>query len=149
MGFGRLFTMIVALVLSFIGMIFLESKMTEYATLELVIIVIAILLAVLSLIGVAAEARWSWPFSTILFALILANSVFLFVTVGAFVTFVLQLFVGIFGLLMAVLSIEDSGQSHVSAAPVEQAPAVEPYAEEASQVTYKQTTKKRGRKKKK
>jgi hypothetical protein len=141
--------MIVALVLSFIGMIFLESKMTEYATLELVIIVIAILLAVLSLIGVAAEARWSWPFSTILFALILANSVFLFVTVGAFVTFVLQLFVGIFGLLMAVLSIEDSGQSHVSAAPVEQAPAVEPYTEEASQVSYGGEKKKRSRKKKK
>jgi hypothetical protein len=150
MGFGRLFVIMCALVLSFIGMIFLESKMTEYAALELVIIVVAILLSVIALIGIAAESRWAWPFSTILFALILANSVFQFVTVGAFVTFVLQLVVGIFGLLVTVLSIEDFGPSVVSNAPAsEAAPSVEPYTEEPAQVTYSTEKKKRGRRKKK
>lgn len=149
MGFGRLLVMMAALVLSFIGMIFLESKMTEYATLELVIIVVAILLSILSLIGIAAESRWSWPFATILFALILANSVLQFVTVGAFVTFVLQLLVGIFGLLVAVLSIEDIGSREVSTAPTTEAvPPVETYAEEPSaEVTYKAPKADRGRKK--
>ena len=149
MGFGRLLTIMAVLVLNFIGAIFLETKMEQYAAVELVIIVVAILLSVIALIGIAAESRWSWPFVTILFALMLANAVFLFVTVGAFVTFVLMLIVNIFGMLVSVLSIEDSSQPHVSAAPVEQAPAVEPYTEEPAQVTYKAPAAKRGRKRKK
>ncbi len=148
MGFGRLLVIMGVLVLNFIGAIFLETKMDQYAALELVIIVVSILLSVIALIGIAAESRWSWAFVTILFALMLANAVFLFVTVGAFVTFVLMLIVNIFGMLVSVLSIEDSG-SAMPASVASEAPAVETYTEEApAQVTYKAPAAKRGRKRK-
>jgi hypothetical protein len=153
MGMGRLLTMLVVLVLSFVGAIFLESKMEQYATLELVIIVVGILLSIMALVGIASEARWAWPFTTILFSLSLANLVFLHVNVGAFLTFVLLLLVNIFGMLIAVLSIEDVEQAMsawnadtTGAAPLETY-AVEPEA----QVTYKASAakaKKAGRKKK-
>ena len=147
MGIGRLLVIMATLVLSFIGTIFLESKMEQYAVLELVIIVVGILLSIIALIGVAAESRWSWPFATILFSLLLANAVFLFVNVPAFVTFVLLIIVNIFGMLVSVLSIEDSSPSVVSTAPAEETPHVEPYVEEPSaEVTYKEP--KRGRRKK-
>ncbi len=151
MGFGRLFTMMVVLVLNLVGMIFLETKMVDYAVLELVIIVVAVILSILALIGIAAESGWSWPFATILFSLLLANAVFLFATVGAFVTFVLLIIVNIFGLLVSVLSIGDVS-SVESAAPQTQQdiPPVETYTEPAPEVAYRQTTvKKRGRKPKK
>ncbi len=149
MGFGRLLIIMGVLVLNFIGAIFLETKMTEYAALELVIIVVAILLSVIALIGIAAESRWSWAFVTILFALMLANSVFLFVTVGAFVTFVLMLIVNIFGMLVSVLSIEDSG-AVMPASVASEAPAVETYTEEPpAQVTYKAPRTRKARKRRK
>jgi hypothetical protein len=147
MGIGRLLVIIATLVMSFIGTIFLESKMEQFAVLELVIIVVAILLSIIALIGVAAESRWSWPFATILFSLMLANAVFLFVNVPALITFVLLIIVNIFGMLVSVLSIDDSSPSVVSTAPAEQTPHVEPYVEEPSaEVTYKEP--KRGRRKK-
>lgn len=108
MGSGRLLTVLAVMVMSFIGTIFLESKMQQYAALELVIIVVAILLSILALVGIAAESRWAYPFATIWFSLSLANSVFLFINVPAFVTFLLLLAVNIFGLLVAILSIEDA-----------------------------------------
>ncbi len=149
MGFGRLLLIMGVLVLNFIGAIFLETKMAEYAVLELVIIVVAILLSIIALIGIAAESRWAWPFVTILFALMLANSVFLFVTVGAFVTFVLMLIVNIFGMLVSVLSIEDSG-SAMPASVASEAPAIETYTEETpAQVTYKAPKAKKAGKRKK
>ncbi len=137
MGSGRLFTLLGVFVLSFIGTIFLESKMDEYFTLELVIIVVGILLAITALIGIAADARWAWPFSTILFALLLANAIFLFVNIGAFVTFVLLLIVNIFGLLVAVLSIQDISAA-IQSSQLPEAPQLETYAtEEPAHVTYK------------
>ncbi len=137
MSAGRLFTVLAVLVLSFIGTLFLESKMEQYFTLELVIIVVGILLSIIALVGVASESRWAWPFSTILFALLLANAVFLYVNVGAFVTFVLLLLVNIFGMLVSVLSIEDISASMTNQWSPDAA-QVETYAAEPeAKVTYK------------
>jgi len=123
------------LVVNFIGTIFIESKMPQYFTLELVIIVVGILLAVISLVGIAAEARWAWPFSTILFSLLLANSVFLYVNVPAIITFLGLLVVNIFGLLVSIISIEDVAQSlgamNPDVSPLETYPTGE-----SAQVTY-------------
>jgi hypothetical protein len=128
--------MVLALfIVNFVGTIFLETKMPQYFTLELVIIIVGILLSVISLVGIAAEARWAWPFSTILFSLLLANSVFLYVNVPAIITFLGLLVVNIFGLLVAIISIEDVAQSlgamSPEVAPLETYPAGEP-----AQVTY-------------
>lgn len=107
MGMGRLFFILGLLVLNFVGTIFLESRLQQYAVLELVIIVVGILLSILAIVGIATEVKWAWPFATILFALSLANVVFLHVNINAFLTFVILLFVNVFGLLVSVLSIED------------------------------------------
>lgn len=150
MGTGRLLTILGVLVLNFIGTIFLETKLQSYAPLELVIIVVAILLSILALIGIASESRWAWPFTTILFSLLLANAVFLQVNIGAFITFVLLLLVNIFGLLIAVLSIEDVGDAVAGWTPdASEDMPLETYAAAAEpKVTYKTQTKvKRGKKK--
>ena len=152
MGMGRLWTILVVMVLSFIGIIFLETKMSQYATLELVIIVVGILLSLIALVGIAGESRWAWPFVTVLFSLSLANIVFEHVNVGAFITFVLLLIVNIFGMLVAVLSIEDvaeaGGWNPQSAETADMTP-LETYAAAAdSKVTYNTAPKKAGRKKK-
>ncbi len=150
MGFRRLLLVMALLVLNLVGMIFLEGKMEQYVALELVIIVVGILLGILALMGIAAESRWAWPFATILFSLFLANAVFLYVVVGAFVTFVLMLFVNTIGLLVSVLSISDVMPVVQSTLPAEHIPPVETYtSEEPAKVTYKAPKARRGRRKKK
>ena len=139
MGMGRLWTILVVMVLSFIGTIFLETKLQQYATLELVIIVVGILLSLIALVGIAGESRWAWPFATVLFSLSLANIVFVHVNVGAFLTFVLLLIVNIFGMLIAVLSIEDIAEPAPALAGVDTSDMtpLETYAAAAdSKVTY-------------
>jgi hypothetical protein len=153
MGMGRLWTILVVMVLSFVGIIFLESKMSQYATLELVIIVIGILLSIVALVGIAAESRWSWPFATVLFSLSLANIVFEHVNVGAFITFVLLLIVNIFGMLIAVLSIEDVVDTtpwnpEASSVTSDMTPLETYQAAAESKVTYNTAPKKSSRKKK-
>jgi hypothetical protein len=142
MGSGRLLTILAVMVMSFIGTIFLESKMQQHAALELAIIVVAILLSILALVGIAAESRWAYPFATIWFSLSLANSVFLFINVPAFVTFLLLLAVNIFGLLVAILSIEDTVDAVGDWNPsTEGMVPLETYAAAAEpQVTYKTGT---------
>lgn len=132
---GKLLTVLAVLILNFIGVIFLESKMQNYFTLELVIIVVGILLSILALVGIAAESRWAWPFSTILFALFLANVLFLHVNIHAFGTFGVLLFVNTIGLLMSILSIENEDAS----GPWDEGiPQIETYnKEEPEKVTYK------------
>lgn len=156
MGMGRMFTVLAVLVLSFVGAIFLESKMEQYAALELAVIVVGILLAVIALIGISSDSRWAWPFATILFSLLLANLLFLHVNVGAFLTFVLLLIVNVFGMLIAILSIEDLVKNLAGRSPEMGAmsPPVETYSteEQPAKITYKTETKpkakKAGRKKK-
>jgi hypothetical protein len=144
---GRLWTILLVLVLSFIGTIFLEGKLEQYAALELVIIVVGILLSIIALVGIAAEARWAWPFTTILFSLSLANLVFLHVNIGAFVTFVLLLLVNVFGMLVSVLSIEDFGETMTPAASPES--SLETYAEEPQAEVKYNTAPQQGRRNKK
>jgi len=145
---GRLLTILAVLVLNFIGTIFLETKLEQHATLELVIVVVGIILSIIALIGIAAESRWSWPFATILFSLSLANVLFLHVNIGAMGTFLALLAVNIFGMLIAIISIEDVASAVGAIAP-DSAP-LETYAEEEpAQVTYEAESKaKKGRKRK-
>ena len=137
MGAGRLFTMLVVLILSFIGMIFLETKMERFFALELVIIVVGVLLAIIALLGMASESRWAYPFTTILFALLLANTIFLFVITDAIGTFLIMLVLNLFGFLMSVLSIEDISRNAAGTFTPEMTPPAENYAAEPeAKVTY-------------
>jgi membrane-bound metal-dependent hydrolase YbcI (DUF457 family) len=152
---GRVLTLLGIFVLNFIGTIFLESKLQEFFKLELAIVVVGILLAVIALVGIAAEARWAWPFSTILFSLILANAVFLYVNVPATITFLGLLFVNVIGLMIAILSIEDAVQaastwSEPSVTESENMVPLETYEAVANpQVSYKTGAAKATRKRKK
>jgi len=153
MGTGRLIIMLAVFVLNFIGTIFLENKLQQYASLEITIIVAGILLSIVALIGIATDARWAWSFTTVLFSLSLANAIFLQVNVGAFVTFVLLLLVNVFGMLIAVLSIEDVEEAvnqWTAPDPTTAVPLETYAAEPEAQVSYKNAvagTKKAGRKK--
>jgi hypothetical protein len=145
---GRLFTILVVLVLNFVGTVFLESRLEKYAGLEVAIIVIGVLLSVIALAGIAGGAGWAWPFATILFSLSLANVLFLHVNVGAFITFMLLAFVNIVGLLASIFSVEDAISSAAAEAIAEPAAPLETYAMAAEpKVTYKTEAKARGRKK--
>ncbi len=144
MSTGRAITVLGLVVLNFIGVIFLETKLQEYFRLELVIIMVGMLLSLIALVGIAAEARWAWPFTTILFALSLANVVFLHVNIGAIGTFLLLLIVNVFGLLMAILSLQDTVES-VEIPQME--PSLDTY-DEPKEITYNtKPAKKKSRKK--
>ena len=108
---GRLLTLLSIFVLNFIGTLFIESKLEQFFKLELAIVMVGILLAIIALVGIAAEARWAWPFGTILFSLFLANTIFLYANVPAIITFLGLLFVNVIGLMIAILSIEDAIQA--------------------------------------
>jgi len=146
MGAGKLLTTLVILVINFLLMIFLEKKLESLYTLELVIIVIGMLLALILLIGIAMESRWAWPFGTIFFSLSLANAVFLFWNVGAWLSFVLMLLFNVFGLLMSVLSIgepDDDWEPMQDTLQVHDEPKEVAYSPTKVKASKKKTKKKR------
>lgn len=110
MGIGKILTILIILVINFILMIFLETKLEKFFVLELVIIVVGILLALILLAGLAAKAKWAWPFATIFFSLSLANTIFLFWNIKAWISFLLLLFFNTFGLLMSAVSEEETDE---------------------------------------
>lgn len=75
--------------------------------LEIVYLLVMIFATLIFLAGVVFEAKWAWPLATILFALNLANTVCLYLIIGAIITFVLMIIVNAIGILAAMLSIND------------------------------------------
>ena len=114
----RFWTIFAILVLNILGALFLEMKMTAF-TAELVIIVIALILSMIALIGIGTEADWGWSFSTIFFALSLANIVYLLISTRAFGTFTVLLLIYVIGLLVSVLSIKEREEFAAEAVPLE------------------------------
>ena len=75
--------------------------------LEIVYMLVMIFATLIFLAGVVFEAKWAWPLATIMFALNLANTVCLYLVIGAIITFVLMIIVNAIGILAAMLSIND------------------------------------------
>lgn len=107
MGAIRLIIVMVLLLFSFIGALFLEARMANYFTLELVLVVLGLIIAAGMLLGLLFEARWAWPLSTIFFAASLANAVFLYFNVRSFLVFSGLLFFNLLGLVLSVISIKE------------------------------------------
>lgn len=140
MGIVRILTILFALFMNFVGAIYLETRMTNNFTLELVLIVIGILVSIIMLLGLAFESKWSWPLATIIFSASLANSVFLYFSVNTFLVFGGLLFFNLLGLVISVVSIpeKDDFDSETS-----DSFPVDSYDEEPKSVVYKSTTKKK------
>lgn len=146
-GVGRIISLLIFLVLNFVLAIFLESKLASGYTFELVVIVIGIILSIALLLGVAIEARWTWPVATILFSVFLANAVFLYIGTAAFVAFTGLVLVNVLGLLTAVLSINEPEPYMVDAFPLETYEAASQAAVSyATRTSKKSTTKKKKKK---
>ena len=107
MGAIRLIIVMVLLLFDFLGALFLEARMANYYTLELVLVVLGLIIAAGILLGLLFEARWAWPLSTIFFAASLANAVFLYFNVRSFLVFSGLLFFNLLGLVLSVISIKE------------------------------------------
>jgi hypothetical protein len=119
MGLIRTITIILLIFLNFLGAMFIETKLQTSFTLELMFIVVGLILAFGVIIGIGLNLRWAWPMATIMFALFLANAVFLYINQRAFLTFVLMMFFNTIGLLISVVSIEEEDDFTEEQQPVE------------------------------
>ncbi len=109
MGAIKILFVLGLLILNFIGSIFLLTKLAGGVPfyLEILYILFALLVSLIILLGAAFDAKWAWPLATILFAVNLANSVCLYLVIGALLTFVLMVLFNAVGVLTAVFSIND------------------------------------------
>jgi len=119
MGLIRTITIILLIFLNFLGAMFIETKLQTNFTLELVFIVVGLILAFGVIIGIGLNLRWAWPMATIMFALFLANAVFLYLNQHAFLTFALMMFFNTIGLLISVVSIEEEDDFTEENYPIE------------------------------
>ncbi|MEM4263443.1 MAG: hypothetical protein QW666_00925 [Candidatus Woesearchaeota archaeon] len=147
MGAIRLIIVLVLLLLNFIGAIFLETRMTQYFHLELVLMILGFILMAGILLGLVFEARWAWPLSTIFFAASLANAVFLYFNVKSFLVFSGLLFFNLIGLVLSVVSIKEEDDFSEETADSTPAEVVE--NEEPKSVVYKSDSEEAAPKKKK
>jgi hypothetical protein len=148
MGLARTIAILLLIFLNFLGVLFLETKLKTNFTLELVFIVIGLIIAFGVILGLGLKLKWGWPLAAIMFSLYLANTVFLYWNIKAFLTFGLLLFFNTIGLLIAVVSIQEDDDFVEESYPVE----TYDFDEEPHSIAYDvkpKATKKQSKKKKK
>ena len=84
--------------------------MTDYYRFELVLVCIALVLVALVVWGLYENESWSWPASTVLFAVLIGNLMFVFWITQWLSLFLVGLVLGIVGVVMSVLSIPDKAE---------------------------------------
>jgi hypothetical protein len=106
MGAINALFMFCLLILNFIGVLFLFTKLTGGIPyyLEIIFILIALFVSLIYLIGASFDTRWSGAIGSILFSANLANALCLFLMIGAFFTFVFLIIFNSLGLLIAMFS---------------------------------------------
>jgi hypothetical protein len=106
MGAIKALFMFCLLILNFIGVLFLFTKLAGGVSyyLEIIFILVALLVSLIYLIGVSFDTGWSGAIGSILFSANLANAVCLFLMIGAFFTFVFLVMFNSLGLLIAMFS---------------------------------------------
>ncbi len=94
------------LFLGLLGTLRLEKYLANFVGLELFIVLVGLMFSFITIAGIAAEARWSWPLSTLLHAGLLANAAVVYVsTRSGWLAFLSTAFVLLFGLIVSVASI--------------------------------------------
>ena len=94
--------------LSLFVALILESRMTTGHIGELVLIILGIFFMTVILFGLWIEANWGYSLGLLLFAVSLANLVWLFFNTQAFLTFAFGLLVNVAGLVICLASLEKS-----------------------------------------
>ena len=119
MGAFRVFVILMLLALNFVGAVFLETKMANFFSLELIIIIIGFVITLIAIAGLAFETSWAWPLTTILFAAALANTLFLYFNIHAILTFAGMTLFNTMGLLISIVSIKEPEDFTSDSAPLE------------------------------
>jgi hypothetical protein len=102
------FVITILLGLSLFTALMLESRMTEYFALELVLILIGSILMAGIIFGLWIEEPWAYPLTMIVFAAALINLAWMFYSTKAFLTFAFGLLVNVAGLVMCLVGAEQS-----------------------------------------
>ena len=139
----RVITLVVLMAISLGATLLLQAQMKGYWWLEWLVLMAAGLFILATFFGLWVDADWGYPMATIIFALSLANLLWLYTRTGQYTTFAIGLLANITGVVVSLTGIGKSSEM-----PQE---TIETYdvAEKApAKKTAKKTTKKRGRPKK-
>jgi len=99
---------ILLLGLSLFVALMLETRMTDGVVIEMIIILAGVVLMGAIILGMWVEAEWAYPLASIFFAASLANLAWLFYNTGAFLPFAFGLIVNIAGLVMCLVTTQES-----------------------------------------
>ena len=124
--------------LNLLSAVLMEMQLEKYYRPELLLLFLGIGLFAIVLSALMKNELWAWPATTVFFAALLGNLVFLFLQTRVFTLFVVTLVLTVVGLVLSVLSIPDLA--------FEPTPVVETYGQAAAEYTASQP--KRGRKRK-
>src|SRR3989338_7890446 len=94
---------IACLLVGIIGSFLLKATMPSYQIVELILILGALFLSLITLAGVAVRAQWGYKFATLLFTLGIANVTLIYQWTGNyFLTYALTLFFLTLGLIVSI-----------------------------------------------
>lgn len=100
------FVTIILIGLSLFSALLLESRMQGNYIWELLVVVIAIVLTFGILFGLWIDESWAYPLGTILFAVLLANIVWLYTSTDAFLVSAFGVLVNVGGLVICLASMQ-------------------------------------------
>jgi len=100
------FVTIILVGLSLFTALLLESRMDSHYLLQLLLIVLAIIFTFGLLFGLWIDEPWAYPLSTILFAALLADVIWLYSSTGAFLVSAFALLVNVAGLVICLASVQ-------------------------------------------
>lgn len=100
------FVAIILIGLSLFSALLLESRMQGNYIWELLVVVIAIVLTFGILFGLWIDESWAYPLGTILFAVLLANIVWLYTSTDAFLVSAFGVLVNVGGLVICLASMQ-------------------------------------------
>ena len=139
----------------FIGTFLLRATMPSYKTVELLLILGALFLSLITILGVAVRAQWGYKLSTLLFTLGIANATLLYQWTGKFfLTYALTLLFLTLGLIVSTSRIgtkEEEEQSQVPSSKTQEETNTQDLGSQSQVTSSKSNNKKtgkRGRKKK-
>ena len=155
MGLAGAVTAFVLLFIHAIGVFRLLNGPAQN-TLEGVIILVGLVIAILALAGVALDRRWGWPAMLVVFSAGLANTVLLYAWLGFSITLALLIGVTIFAMMVSFIAV-DLWEPEIMPAPevTEWEPQPVPVSKvettvgEAKKRKSKKSTRKKSRKRKK
>lgn len=140
----RVLTIVILMAISLGATLMLQAKMTGLWWLEWLILIGAGLFILAMFFGLWVEAEWAYPFSTVVFALALANLLWLYTRTHDFTVFAFGLLATIGGVVLSLSGI--GGREEPEAIQTYDVPEKEA---EPKKTAKKKTAKKRGRPKKK